>query len=403
MRMIGRVTWAVALATVVTARAHAAGTIGYRVLPIVPDEPFDRVVATAANIHGQVVGYVERRIGTNQREFRGFLFEHEQFTLLDQFWSAVDINDSGQILGHTRAASTPYGVLDLRDGSLIELDPDPENYTVVQLMFINNNGIVVMHDPYGGLEPINYHPQASGGYYSLDMHSGTIEYLGGWGECYHGCYDPGFVYDVAIDFTNNGVALFNKNASERGYYDPSLVDYATLARQAIDYPSSVRNPNPDAEFRVYDVNDAGWVVGDAWWLDGSGQGGPTGMLHRDGETIFATDYLDPATGWEMRYMFRINNENVILGRAIDLSALEDGLKWVLAVARHQPPMVIEFPFDSGFTLSSGLIADFTDSGHILLGGQYATHSFLLVPIPEPASLTLLALATCLFAPRRRRR
>jgi probable HAF family extracellular repeat protein len=166
--------------------------------------------------------------------------------------------------------------------------------------------------------------------------------------------------------------------------------------QAFLYSNGVMSPIVGPHSIAYDINDAGQVVGKA--VPGKAflwEGGDWAILP------------DPGAGVNGSEALSINNE----GHAVGYASVANYDHAVLWDSAESASYYLEdlIPSDSGW---SRLIqaTDINDAGQIVGWGRRegsAWHAFLLTPIPEPTSVTLLllcmlALPSCAGHARRRK-
>ncbi len=336
--------------------------------------------AMAVNNTGQVVGISEAAGGT-----RAFLWENGVMTDLDTLtdehhysW-AWDINDSGQIVGTSGVDGTGGGVLSRRpflysDGSMSVLTGFGDDYG--EARGINNASEVVgiSHYSHGAF------------LYS----GGTMTDLGSLG----GIPPYSDAYGIN-DFTQvvGGVNYVGDSDFNRGvlWEDDTMTDLG-------DLPG-----NPETT-RAYDINNLGQVVGES--------GVPSPSIHRAflWENGVMTD-LGVWPGTNMSNAQGINDSGLAVGTSFNYDPIthtgQDHRAFVWDSTNEMQDL--NSMLDSsgaGWTLKG--CRDISNAGHIVGWGinpDGSQHGFLLTPVPEPASITLLlcgALGLLAYGWRRRK-
>lgn len=379
-------TWviATALAGLLTVSAHA-GTPTYAITAITPTGGYDASYAYGVNASGQVTGY----------------------TIIDGVEHAY-IYSAGQmrVLGEPTVTS----------------GPNAATYTQSWGTAINNAGQVVGYARAEG--SLKTQPM-------LWQADGTPVFIGAFGEL-----GAGQAYGINNNGVVVGVAQYGDGTANRAFtYNTATgkVDYGTLD-----------NSSNQSESFFYGINDAGHIVGDGY----IGLSPQRLLLRADLSspqvTVITSPSGDPAAG----HMSAINNAGVGIGYTghtfeerpfmvmpdntvvpIDFSALNlTGAIGVTASGINSHGDIVgRASDDSTFgiwlfsngeaVLLNDQVADLTgwdglynalginDAGQIVGTGLYngVTTAFLLTPVPEPASISLLLAGGAMLLLRGRQR
>jgi probable HAF family extracellular repeat protein len=324
---------------------------------------------TAINNLGQVVGYSATTTDAVPPT-HAFLFSGGTMTDLGTLGGttsrAYDINDGGQIVGTAVGDDTPEHAFIYRDGSMHDLDA-PNRSRSSYASGINNSGqIVGAYDTGQYIDGINYFVQNA-----FTVTNGVMSNLGTFGS----------ISSQATTINNSGQiagTLVNPDTDELQGFVRNSDGTSTVFDQTSIYS-------------VSHINDLGQVVGEKSSIPFLWDNGSMTYL----ATLGGPDNSSASAN-------SINNAGQVVGQStIDGSLYSHAFLYTSADGTIDLNSLID-P-SSGWTLT--FATDINDAGLIVGQGTNPAgqrHAFLLTPTPEPASLSLLALAaTPLLSPRRR--
>ncbi len=310
--------------------------------------------------------------------------------------TALGINDLGQVVG---SSVTPSGnqhafVWD-SDNGMRDLGTLGGDWSVARA--INHDGKVVgwSHDPSGIIRAFLYENETMtgipvpGSSYAIDINdSGLVVY--NWtgsiavydGQTAHNLMIPAFTPSYANAINNAGLVA---GYGQSGYTHAYVWDATSN-----DYPEYVGTLNQLTYSEAYDINDNGQVVGAFSPVSGQIHA----FLHSSGTTV---DLGTLGMDWSKAYS--INDSGLIVGEAYTPSLSYHAFLYRDGGMSDLNNLI---PEDSGWILQAAYSIN-TDAqivGYGVLDNE--THAFLLTIIPEPATLSLLALGGLALIRRRKK-
>ncbi|MHC5082911.1 MAG: DUF3466 family protein [Planctomycetota bacterium] len=313
--------------------------------------------AEAVNDHGQVVGEGFYYDGTTFHQ-SGYLFQ-------GYYAEVASLNNHGQLTG----AVTEY-----KNGQW-------QPYQA----FLHNGNKVTKLGTLGGTTSggiaVNDSGQVAGNSDTAGNAASHAFYYDG--TTMHDIGTFGGENSTAWDINNNGQVVGRARTSYSTsraflYDDTGIHDLGTLGGNHSD---------------AYSINDLGQVTGDSYNSNSNRH-----AFYYDGLIMHDLGSLKGENGYSSGW--GINNKGQIVGN----SAIPDVINVTHAFIYEPATGMLDLnhliPPDSGWVLNSAL--DINESGQIVGGGLFngQQHAFLLTPVPEPATLSLLALGGLLLRKRK---
>jgi hypothetical protein len=342
--------------------AAAAAVLRYEIKALAVPAGADALIASDLNDLGAVTGWV-RNEGNPTPYGVGFVWRNGRTTLLDPPAPAVAspglaINNRGEVAGAVLDATLAARPFVYRNGSIVDLRPEPVDRYAGGATDINNAGAVT-----GALE-------TPGGPFKTFVHDGRqLKFLEVQGETNH----AGLAINDAGDVLMQSV--YPDRVSHYLYRDGQVTKlpefgpdpdpgwrtfYDTMnnAGQLLGYVESVDQPGPRFIYNSLDgtvdflnvpdpgvispadLNDSGWVVG--YW------GGRNGFIYRDGQLLAFDELLRPdvRAQWSDMRLVGVNNAGQVIGTG--LLAGPDGSVFRTFVATPVPE------FDTAALMLAGL-------------------------------------------------
>ena len=356
-----------AVCVVVVVAALGAPTVSADVGYLLTDlgVPGGRSLAESINNAGQIAGYAE--IDGQFHPVRWDSGSMIDLGTLGGEGYARMINESGQIVGYSRTASGTLHAF-LWDGSMTDLGAlDPPAWDYSNAYGINDQSQIV------GLAGAD----AAGHTHAMIWSEGTVTDLGTLGTSHSNAYDINNSGDIV------GYSLVNESGLAHAvvWQSGGPYDLGTLG---------------GANSMAKDINDSGQVVGYAYTND---EAMHASLWQREGPVWTVADL--GTLGGDQADAEGINEHGVIVGTS--KTGTDDRHAFVFedAIMKDLNELI---PSDSGWDLVAAF--DINDSGWIVGRGSNSLgeeRAFLLTPIPEPATLSLLILGGLALIRRRKRR
>jgi probable HAF family extracellular repeat protein len=316
--------------------------------------------AYAINNSGQVVGCANTGLATY-----AFMWQNGTMTALDTSGGnscAYAINDSGWAVGY--AGGSPYALGCVwQNGTRTSLAPLGNNFISSWAYGINSYGQVV------GVTRSQF------GHYATIWDNGNVNFI----------YNQQY-FDEARGINDSGQVVGATQFPESGPYQASTFSAST---------STLLGPYPSGGSFALTINNEGQAVG----YNGTYPGSPlvpltaamTGrpfVCDSNGFTYIAT------LGGTNGYAYAINDTGLVAGSSDTVGGGLHATIWSNASGGYAPTdLNTLIPATSGWDLVSA--QGMNDLGQIVgygtLAGSSFDRAFLLTPVPEPATVALLAL------------
>jgi probable HAF family extracellular repeat protein len=328
----------------------------------------------AVNDHAQVVGYSDTWPGAAGQEYRAFLwskaFGMQELDLPPGPAEAYDINNAGQIVGYYGR----YTGFVLHGGARTDIeafcdDGDSWAFGINEHGHVVGKARAIYVDPWGE-EYSDVRP--------FLLRDGVMTNLGMFG------YDPEWADPFTVDVNDGGTVLAGVTTPESGAFSEMVIwSEATGARTFMW----------GEETNGRDINNLGHVVGD--FFD---YGREAFLWHDDVRIILGT------LGGNHSGAFGINDLGQVVGWS-DTNPPGGQARFHAFVWEDGAMVDLNdlIPADSGWELIEAY--DINSTGWIIGFGKNPLghhRGFILEPIPEPATLALLALGGLALLSRRRR-